>query len=111
MTRQMSGHKMKEATVDDMINIMYKARVNHVKVMHVLNKSIGGSQNLSITERDVKNMYSHCLKSYVQFLCAKMSNILIEWLRCMRAAQIWEEAIHDIRKLQTFFDECKSKNP
>jgi hypothetical protein len=36
MTKQMSGHKMREATVDDMINIMYKARVNHVKVMHVL---------------------------------------------------------------------------
>jgi hemerythrin superfamily protein len=71
MTKQMSGHKMKEAAVDDMINIMHKARVNHVKVMHVLHKSVEGPKNLSITERDVQNKYSHYLKNYVQFLCAK----------------------------------------
>jgi hypothetical protein len=53
--------------VDDIINIIHKARVNHVKVMHVLNKSVEGPQNLSITERDVQNRYSHCLKIYVQF--------------------------------------------
>jgi hypothetical protein len=40
-----------------------------------------------------------------------MSDVLIEWLRCMTAAQIWEEEIDDIRKLQAFFDECKSKKP
>jgi hypothetical protein len=49
MTKQMSGHKMKEATVDDMVNIMHKARVSHVKEMHVLHESVEGSQNLSIT--------------------------------------------------------------
>jgi hypothetical protein len=78
MTKQMSGHKMREAVVDDMINIMYKARVNHVKVMHVLHESVGGPQNLSITERDVQNRYSHYLKSSVQFFYAKMTNVLIE---------------------------------
>jgi hypothetical protein len=45
MTKQMSGHKIKEAAVDNMINVTHKARVNHVKVMHVLNESIGGPQN------------------------------------------------------------------
>jgi hypothetical protein len=42
MTKQMSGHEMKEAVVDDMVNIMHKARVSHVKVMHVLHESVGG---------------------------------------------------------------------
>jgi hypothetical protein len=78
MTKQMGGHKMKEAEVDDMINTMHKARVSHVKVMHVLCKSIGGPQNLSITERDVQNRYRHYLKSSVPFLCAKMTDVLIE---------------------------------
>jgi hypothetical protein len=59
----MSGHKMKEAAMDDMINIMHKPRVSHVKVMHILNESVGGPQNLSITEREIQNMYSICLKS------------------------------------------------
>jgi hypothetical protein len=65
MTKQMSGHKMKEAAVDDMINIMHKVRVNHVKVTHVLHESVGGPQNLSITERGIQNRYNHCLKRYV----------------------------------------------
>jgi hypothetical protein len=69
MTKQMSGHKMKEAAMDDKINIMYKARVSHIKVMHVLNESIGGSQNLSIMEHDVQNRYNHYLKSCVVFMC------------------------------------------
>jgi hypothetical protein len=58
MTKQMGAHKMKEAVVDDMIDTMHKARVSHVKVMHVLHKSVGGTQNLSITERDIQNRYS-----------------------------------------------------
>jgi hypothetical protein len=78
MTKQMSGHKMKEAIVDDMVNIMHKARVSHVKIMHVLHESVGGPQNLSITERDIQNMYNHCLKSSVQFLCVKTPDVLIE---------------------------------
>jgi undecaprenyl pyrophosphate synthase len=78
MTKQMSGHKMKEAAVDDMVNIMHKARVSHIKVIHVLHESVGGPQNLSIMEYDVQNRYNHCLKSFVQFLCAKMSDVLIE---------------------------------
>jgi hypothetical protein len=61
MTKQMGAHKMKEAVVDDMIDTMHKARVSHVKVMHVLDESVGGPQNLSITERDVQNSYSRCL--------------------------------------------------
>jgi hypothetical protein len=65
MTNQMSGHKWKEVAVDDMINIMHKARVNYVKVMHVLHESVGGPQNLSIVEHDVQNRYIHCLKSCV----------------------------------------------
>jgi hypothetical protein len=55
MTKQMSGHKMKEAVVNDMINIMHKARVSHVTV--ALKDFVGGSENLSITERDVQNRY------------------------------------------------------
>jgi hypothetical protein len=94
-----------------MVNIMHKARVSHVKVMHVLHESVGGLQNLSITERDVQNRYSHCLKSSVQFLCAKMSDVLIECLTCRRAALIREESVDDIKKLQAFFDECKNNNP
>jgi hypothetical protein len=40
-----------------------------------------------------------------------MTNVLIEWLTYSRAALIIEEAIDDIWKLQTFFDEYKSNNP
>jgi hypothetical protein len=78
MTRQMSGQKMKEAAVDDMVNIMHKGRGSHVKVMHVLHESVGGPQNLSITERDIQNRYIQCLKSSMQFLCVKMLDVLIE---------------------------------
>jgi hypothetical protein len=78
MTRQMGAHKMKEAIVDDMINIVHKARVSHVKVMHVLHGSIGGPQNLSITKRGVQNRYSRYLKTSMQFLCSKMTDVLIE---------------------------------
>jgi hypothetical protein len=49
----MGAHKIKEAAVDDMIDTMHKTRVSHVKVMHVLHESVGGLQNLSITERNV----------------------------------------------------------
>jgi hypothetical protein len=55
MTKQVSGHKLKEATVDDMINIMHMARVCHMKVIHVLKDSVGGSKNLNIMERDIQN--------------------------------------------------------
>jgi hypothetical protein len=96
MTKQMSGHKMKEAAVGDIINIMHKVRVNHINVMHVLHESVGGPQNLSIIEHDVQNRYSHCLKKPCAVLCAKMSDVLIEWLRYKRAAQIHEEVIDDI---------------
>jgi hypothetical protein len=78
MKKQMSEYKMKEAAVNDLINIMHKARVIHVKVMHVLSESVGGPLNFSIIEHDAQNKYSHCLKSSVQFLCAKMSDVLIE---------------------------------
>jgi hypothetical protein len=67
MTKQMSGHKMKEAALDDMINIMHKARFNLVKVMQVLHESTGGPQNLRMTECDVQNRYIHYLKNFVQF--------------------------------------------
>jgi hypothetical protein len=53
MTKQMSGHKMKEATMYDVLNIMQKARASHVKVMHVLHEFVGGPQNWNITEHDV----------------------------------------------------------
>jgi hypothetical protein len=78
MTKQMGAHKMKEAAVDDMINIMHKARVSHVKVMHVLQEFVGGPQNLNITKHDIQNRYARCLKSSVKFLCAKMADVLIE---------------------------------
>jgi hypothetical protein len=61
---------MKEVAVDDMVNVMHKARVGHVKVMHILHESVGGPQNLSITECDVQNRYSHCLKKLCSvFMC------------------------------------------
>jgi hypothetical protein len=78
MTKQMCAHKMKEASVDDMINIMHKVRVSHVKVMHVLQEFVGGPQNLNITKHDIQNRYTRCLKSSVKFLCAKMADVLIE---------------------------------
>jgi hypothetical protein len=65
MTKQMSGYKMKEVVVDVMVNIMHKARVSHVKVIHVLHESVGGPQNLSVTECDIQNRYNHCLKGSV----------------------------------------------
>jgi hypothetical protein len=65
---------------------------------------------LSITERDIQNSYNHCLKSSLQFLYAKFSDILIESLTCRRTALIQDEAIDDIQKLQAFFDECKNNN-
>jgi hypothetical protein len=107
MTKQMSGYKMKDVVVDVMVNIMHKARVSHVKVIHVLHESVGGPQNLSVTECDIQNRYSRCLKTCVQFLYSKMTHILIEWLTSL----IREEAIDDIRKLQALSDECKSNNP
>jgi hypothetical protein len=78
MTKQMGAHKMKEEAVNDMINTMHKARVSHVKVMHILHESVGGPQNLNITECDIQNRYSRCLKTCVQFLYSKMTHILIE---------------------------------
>jgi hypothetical protein len=75
MTKQMSAHKMKEAAVDDMVNIMHKTRVSHIKVIHILHESVGCPQNLSIMERDVQNRYSHCLKGSVQLLCVEMCNV------------------------------------
>jgi hypothetical protein len=77
MPKQMGAHKMKQVAVDGMINTMHKARVSHIKVMHVLHESVGGPQNLSITKCDVQNRYSHCLKSFLQFLYAKMTDVLI----------------------------------
>jgi hypothetical protein len=50
-------------------------------------------------------------KNLYAVLCSKMTDVLFEWLTCRRAALIREEAIDDIRKLQAFFDECKSNNP
>jgi hypothetical protein len=67
----MGAQKMKEAAVDDMINTIDKARVSHVKVMHVLQESVGGPQNLSIFEHDVQNRYSRCLKTSVSFYVKK----------------------------------------
>jgi hypothetical protein len=55
MIKQMSEHKLKEATILDMINIMHKTRFSHVKVMHVLNESDRGSENLNITKCDIQN--------------------------------------------------------
>jgi hypothetical protein len=78
MTKQMGAHKMKGATVHDMINTMHKARVSHVKVMHVLHESVGGPRNLSIMKRDIQNRYSRYLKTSMQFLCSKMTDVLIE---------------------------------
>jgi hypothetical protein len=70
MTKQMDAHKMKEAAMDDMINIMHKARVSHVKVMYVLQEFIGGPQNLNITERDIQNRYTRNFKKLCEiFMC------------------------------------------
>ena len=55
MTKQMRGHKLKEDAVEDMINVMNKARVTHIKVMNILNECVGGSHNLNMTSRDIQN--------------------------------------------------------
>jgi hypothetical protein len=57
VTRQMGGHKLKEPAMDDMINVMQKAKLKHVSVMKVLRESVGGQENMDITERDIQNRY------------------------------------------------------
>jgi hypothetical protein len=42
MTKHMSGHKLKEAALDNMIDIKHKTRVSHIKVMHVLKEFVEG---------------------------------------------------------------------
>lgn len=64
MTKRMRSHKMKDPAMDEMIDVMHRAKVNHVHVMSILRESVGGSENLNLTERDVQNRYlTH------EFLC------------------------------------------
>jgi hypothetical protein len=39
-----------------MIDGMHRAKVSHVNFMSVLRDCIGGSSNMSLSERDVQNM-------------------------------------------------------
>lgn len=36
----------------DMIDVMHKAKLSYMKVMNVLRESVGGSENLNISEHD-----------------------------------------------------------
>ena len=57
VTRQMTGHKLKEPAMDDMINVLHMSKVKHVNVMRVLKEQVGGQESMNITERDIQNRY------------------------------------------------------
>ncbi|CAL4969684.1 unnamed protein product [Urochloa decumbens] len=84
MTRRMRSHKKQDPAVVKLVDTMHAGHVAHVNVMRVLRRFAGGSENLHLTERDIQNR---------------------------RAAQVREERVDDIPKLQAFFRECKLNNP
>ena len=53
----MTGHKLKEPAMDDMINVLHMSKVKHVNVMRVLKEQVGGQESMNITERDIQNRY------------------------------------------------------
>lgn len=55
MIKRIKAHKMKDPAVNDMIDVMHRAKVKHVNVMSVLRKAVGGPENLNLTETDVWN--------------------------------------------------------
>lgn len=55
MTNRMRAHKLKDPAMEKIIETMHRAKVKHVNVMSVLKQSVGGSENLNMTERDVQN--------------------------------------------------------
>lgn len=54
-TRQMVGHKLKDPIFDDMIDNMHRAKVKHVNVMKILRETVGGQENMTMSERDIQN--------------------------------------------------------
>mgnify|MGYP000958476779 CR=1 FL=1 len=61
MTKHMRSHKLRETGLCEMIDSMHRAKVSHVNVMSVLRDSVGGSANLTLSERDVQNRYKSTL--------------------------------------------------
>ncbi|CAL5082383.1 unnamed protein product [Urochloa decumbens] len=82
MTKRMRSHKQQDAVVE-LVDTMHAGHVAHVNVMRVLRRFAGGSENLHVTEWDIQNR---------------------------RAAQVREDRVDDIPKLQAFFRECKLNN-
>jgi hypothetical protein len=70
--KQMRAHKLKDTPMDDMIDAMHRANIRHVNVMNVLRDSVGGSENLNMTERDIQNRYKKKIDSQthtISFSC------------------------------------------
>lgn len=52
IVKKMTSHKINDPEMIEMIDAMNKAKLSHMKVMNVLRESVGGSENLNISERD-----------------------------------------------------------
>jgi phage terminase large subunit-like protein len=57
-TKHMTSHKLKEPGMGEMIDNMHRAGVKHVNIMKVMRETVGGQQNMNMTERDIQNRYS-----------------------------------------------------
>ena len=57
MTKRMRSHKGVDPATMGMVDVMQASRVPHANVMSVLRKTVGGSENLNLTERDIQNRY------------------------------------------------------
>lgn len=55
MVKRMRAHKSKDPAFQEMVDVLLKSKVKHVEVMNVLNRTVGGNENLNMTERDVQN--------------------------------------------------------
>ncbi|CAO2144062.1 unnamed protein product [Urochloa humidicola] len=83
-TKRMRSHKKQDPALVQLVDTMHAGHVRHADVMRVLRRASGGSENVHLTERDIQNR---------------------------RAAQVREDRVDDIPKLQAFFRECKVHNP
>jgi hypothetical protein len=54
----MTSHKLKEPGMGEMIDNMHRAKVKHVNIMKVMRETVGGQENLNMTERDIQNRYA-----------------------------------------------------
>lgn len=49
IVKKMTSRKINDP---EMIDVMHKAKLSHMKVMNVLRESVGGSENLNISEHN-----------------------------------------------------------